>query len=59
MNPKPAPSVAGKTESERFDNALRTVFSVPKSEIERREAEWQQERGKQDKVSSNGKRPLK
>ena len=41
MRPLPAPPVPGKTDAERFDNAVRTAFTVPKQEIERREAEWQ------------------
>jgi hypothetical protein len=44
MKPLPPPEVPGKTESEKFDNAVRTIFSVPKAEIEKREAEWQRER---------------
>ncbi|HTB97879.1 MAG TPA: hypothetical protein VK716_12780 [Terracidiphilus sp.] len=39
MNPLPAPIVPGKTEAERFDNALRKVLSVPKEELEHSEAE--------------------
>jgi hypothetical protein len=38
MKPLPAPRVPGKTESERFDNALRQVFSVSKDELLKREA---------------------
>jgi len=30
MKPLPAPTIPGKTESERFSNALRKVLSVPK-----------------------------
>jgi hypothetical protein len=48
MNVRPAPSVPGKTESERFDNAVRKVFTVSKEEMQRREAEWQ--KTKQDKA---------
>jgi hypothetical protein len=48
MNVRPAPSVQGKTESERFDNAVRKVFTVSKEEMQRREAEWQ--KTKQDKA---------
>ncbi len=29
MNPLPAPIVPGKTDSERFQNALRKVFTTP------------------------------
>ena len=39
--PLPAPIVPGKTEAERFDNAIRQVFSVSKEEMQRREAERQ------------------
>jgi len=46
MNVRPAPSVPGKTESERMDNAVRTMFQIPKEEMERREAEWQKTNGK-------------
>lgn len=35
MNPRPAPHVPGSTEWERFDNAVRKVFSVPIEAIQR------------------------
>lgn len=38
MKPLPAPNVPGKTESERFDNALRHVFTVSKEDILKKEA---------------------
>jgi hypothetical protein len=38
MKPLPAPSVPGKTEFERFDNAMRQVLSVSKEELLKREA---------------------
>jgi hypothetical protein len=37
MRPLPAPQVLGKTEFERFDNALRQVLTVSKEELFRRE----------------------
>jgi hypothetical protein len=40
MNPKPAPTVSGSTDAERFDNAVRKTFTVSKEEMQRREAEW-------------------
>lgn len=46
MKPLPVPLVPGKTESERFDNAVRKTFTVSKEEIARREAEWQKAKGK-------------
>jgi hypothetical protein len=41
MNVRPAPNVPGATESERMDSAVRTVFTVSKEEMQRRETEWQ------------------
>jgi hypothetical protein len=38
MKPLPAPNVPGRTEAERFDTALRHVFTVSKEDIVRREA---------------------
>jgi hypothetical protein len=38
MKPQPAPS---DTDTERFDNAVRKLFTVSKEEMQRREAEWQ------------------
>jgi len=37
MKPLPAPHVPGKTEFERFDNAVRQVLSVSKEELLKRE----------------------
>lgn len=54
MKPLPAPSVSGKTEFERFDNAVRQVLSVSKEEIMKREAREKrhpQERKKRTKQS--------
>jgi hypothetical protein len=36
--PLPPPSVPGKTEAERMDNALRRILSVPKAEFLKEEA---------------------
>ena len=44
MKPLPAPHVPGKTEFERFDNAIRKVLTVSKTELLRREAEEKQAR---------------
>lgn len=40
MRPLAAPPVTGNTESERFDNAVRKMFSVSRDELLRREAKW-------------------
>jgi len=38
MKPLPAPNVPGKSEFERFDNAVRQVLTVSKEELLKREA---------------------
>jgi hypothetical protein len=49
MKPLPkAPPVPGKTESERFDNAVRHVLTVSKDELLKREA---QERSRKERKS--------
>jgi hypothetical protein len=49
MNPLPAPSVPGNTEWERFDNAVRKVFSVPAEVVKR-------ERERRDKLKAKKRR---
>ena len=49
MKPSPVPHVPGKTEYERFDNAVRQVLSVSKAELLKREAETKIERQKRPK----------
>jgi hypothetical protein len=51
MKPLPAPEVPGKTEFERFDNAVRQVLTVSKEELLKRE-----EREKQKKERPATKR---
>jgi len=46
MNPLPAPQVPGSTDYERFDNAVRMVFSVPKDVIVKAEAKLKKQREK-------------
>ena len=46
MKPTPAPNVPGNTDAERFDNAVRKVFSVSKGELRKREAEWKRSHAK-------------
>ena len=52
MKPLPTPHVEGKTEFERFDNAVRRVLSVPQEEVPRREAQ-------EKKLRDRMKRPRK
>ncbi len=42
MKPLPAPNVPGKTEFERFDNAVRQILTVSKTDVLRREVEEKQ-----------------
>jgi hypothetical protein len=53
MNPLPAPPVPGKTEAERFDNAVSKAFTVSKEEMQRREVEWQKinRKGKESRTN--------
>lgn len=51
MKPLPAPSVPGKTESERFDNALRHVFTVSKDDLLKRESAEKKSRQRKKRMS--------
>jgi len=51
MKPLPAPQVPGKTEFERFDNAMRQVLSVSKEELLKREAREKRPRKRRRKKS--------
>ncbi len=44
MKPLPPPEVPGNTPWERFDNAVRKMFTVPKEEVLKREANWKRDR---------------
>ena len=50
MKPEPAPSVPGKTEFERFDNAVRKLLTVSKEELLKREAEWKRKRAQKKRA---------
>jgi hypothetical protein len=49
MKPLPAPSVPGKTEHQRFDNALRQIFTVSKDDILKKEAKEKRPRERKKK----------
>jgi hypothetical protein len=55
MKPLPAPHVPGKTESERFDNALRQVFSVSKDELLKREAQEKKTKTRKKRMTEQKK----
>jgi hypothetical protein len=56
MKPLPAPHVPGKTEFERFDNAMRQALSVSKEELLRREAAEQKVREQKRKHRQDNKK---
>jgi len=60
MKPLPAPNVPGKTELERFDNAMRQVLSVSKEELLKREGREKkpQQRKRRPKKSCTHRSPL-
>ena len=56
MKPQPPPHVPGNTEFERFDNAVKMMFSVPKEALLKAAAERKQPKALP--VRQNGKRPV-
>ena len=55
MKPLPAPNVPGKTEFERFDNAMRQMLSVSKKDLLKREAKWKRERTRKRRANKKHK----
>ena len=47
MKPAPAPHVPGNTEGERFENAVRKMFAVPKEAVLKEEARVKKLRARQ------------
>ncbi len=43
---KPAPNVPGNTEAERFDNAVRKMFTVSKENVLKEEEKWRRARAR-------------
>ena len=50
MKPLPPPKVPGDTEAERFDNAVRKIFTVSKSDVLKAEAKWKQEQARKKRI---------
>ena len=50
MRPLPAPNVPGNTEAERFDNAVRKIFTVSKTDILKEEAKWKRARARKKRA---------
>jgi hypothetical protein len=53
MKPLPAPNIPGNTEAERFDNAVRKMFSVSKEELLKREAKWRRARARKKRAKKD------
>jgi hypothetical protein len=51
MKPLAAPIVPGNTESERFDNALRHVFTVSKDDLLKKESAEKKSRQRKKRMS--------
>ena len=46
MKPALAPNVPGNTDAERFDNAVRKIFTVSKADVLKAEAKWKRSRAR-------------
>jgi hypothetical protein len=57
MKPEPAPNVPGNTDFERFDNAVRAMFSVSKQDVLKEEAKRKQARTRARKKRARAKKP--
>jgi hypothetical protein len=51
MKPLAAPNVPGNTDAERFDNAVRKMFTVSKEDVVRKEREWKRARARKKRTS--------
>ncbi len=51
MKPLPAPDVPGRTEFERFDNALRQILTVSKEDLLKMEAREKRKKERKKKSS--------
>ncbi len=54
MKPHPPPYVPGNTEAERFDNAVRKIFSVSKADVLKAEEEQKQARTRKRRAKKPG-----
>jgi hypothetical protein len=51
MKPLPAPPVSGKTEAERFSNAVSRMFSVSMDDLLKREEKWKRTQARKKRAS--------
>ena len=54
MKPLPPPKIEGKTEWERFDNAVRKILTVPKEVILKAEAKEQRRKERKREQKKRG-----
>lgn len=50
--PTPAPHVPGDTEFERFDNAVRKMFTVSKEDVLKEESKWRRARARKKQAKA-------
>jgi hypothetical protein len=53
MKPLPAPNVPGNTEAEKFENAVRKIFSVSKEELLKQEAKLKRSRARKKQAKKD------
>jgi hypothetical protein len=53
MKVTPAPNVPGNTEAERFDNAVRKMFTVSKDDLQKAEAKWKQAQARKKRAKKS------
>ena len=53
MKPLPPPRVPGDTEAERFDNAVRKMFTVSKEDVLKAEAKWKKQRARKKRAKKS------
>jgi hypothetical protein len=46
----PAPNVPGNTDAERFDSAVRKMFTVSKADVLKAEAKWKRSKTRKKQV---------
>jgi hypothetical protein len=51
MKPLPAPHVPGDTDAERFDNAVRKMFTVSKEDVLKEEEKWRRARARKKRAA--------
>ena len=57
MKPQPAPSIPGNSDAERFDNAVRKMFTITKEDLLKEEAMWKREQMKARAKKAATKKP--